>query len=163
METSTSIETKPGPGRANRLVYVIGIPAVILIVAAVGIYSWLYLYGPCGVKQVESASAALLAQMNKFAAGYQSAPSMNPVALVGPVMQMQQTLMETREIMVPACLQTARIELLAAMESAIRALLASMESKPEATVTGLMDDSSVRLANFVAELEMFRQCAPLCR
>lgn len=158
METPTRNSARPG-----RLLFVAGIPVVLLIVAAVSIYTWLYLYGPCGVKQVESASAELLAQMNQFAAAYQSAPAMVPVALIGPMTQMQQTLMETREVPVPACMQTARNELSASMEAAIRALLAIMESSPEATVTGLMDESSARLQNFVTELEAVNKCAPLCR
>ena len=163
MENPSPIETQPSAWRSSRLLLLVGIPMLILIVAAVSIYTWFYLYGPCGVNQVQTASTALLQQMNEFAAAYQSAPSLLPVALIGPVTQMQQTLMNTREVKVPGCLQTARNELLSSMESAIRAMLAIMESKPDATVTGLMDDSTTSLDNFMTEIEAVDRCAPLCR
>jgi hypothetical protein len=75
---------------------------------------------------------------------------------------MQQILMDTKAVVVPACLQIARNELITAMESLIRALLAVMESKPEATVTGLVEKSTTHLDNFTAELELINKCTPFC-
>jgi hypothetical protein len=75
---------------------------------------------------------------------------------------MQQILMETKEVMVPACLQVARNELITVMETIIRALLAIMASEPESTVTGLLEKSTTHRDNFTAELEFVNKCAPFC-
>ena len=75
---------------------------------------------------------------------------------------MQQTLMETKEIAVPACLQVARNELITAMEGLIRALLAVMESKSDATVTHLMKESTKHLNNFNDQVDLINKCTPLC-
>ena len=93
---------------------------------------------------------------------YKSIPSLTPVALIGPVTQMQQILMDTKEVVVPACLQVARSELISAMETVIRALLAVIVSESETTVTGLLENSTTHLDNFTAELELINKCAPFC-
>jgi hypothetical protein len=134
----------------------------ILIVAAVSGYTWVALFGPCTVNTVETSSTVLLDQLHRFDAMYQSTPSLNPVELFDPMTQMQQILIDTKKVIVPACLQIAQDELIIAMESIIRALLAVMESKPESTSTGFLEKSNTHRDNFTAELEWINKCAPFC-
>ena len=102
---------------------------------------------------MKTASAALLDQARLYDETYRLAASLPPIYLIGPVTQMQQTLMDTKEIVVPACLQVAKIELINSMEQAIRALLAFMAQETDATVTGLLEQSTAHLDNFTTELE----------
>ena len=162
MGNSHPFETQHFSERSMRFLLAAGVLMVLLIVAAVSAYTWFALYGPCTVDTVQAASTALTDQLNLFDAMYQSIPSLTPVALIGPVTQMQQTLMDTKEVVVPGCLQLARNELITAMETLIRAHLAVMASEPEATVTRLLEKSTTHLDNFTAELELINKCAPFC-
>ena len=162
MENSQSSETQRFPERWRRFLLAAGVLVVLLIVGAVGAYTWFAFYGPCTVNTVQTASTALLDQLYRFDAMYQSIPSQAPVVLIGPVTQMQQILMDTKEVVVPACLQIARNELITAMETLIRALLAVMASESEATVTDLTEKSTRHLDNFTNELELVNKCAPFC-
>ncbi|MCI0552040.1 MAG: hypothetical protein L0287_13890 [Anaerolineae bacterium] len=162
MDNTHPIETQDSPDRWSRFLLAAGVVMVLLIVAAVSAYSWFAVSGPCTVNTVQAASTSLIDQLNLFDSLYQSIPARTPIAIIGPVTEMQQILMDTKEVVVPACLQLARNELITAMETLIRALLAIMESKPEATVTGLVEKSTTHLDNFTAELELINKCAPFC-
>jgi hypothetical protein len=54
-------------------------------------------------------------------------------------------------------------ELINSMEAAIRALLAFMSLEAEATVTGLIEESTTNLGNFTTELEAVNKCAHFCQ
>ena len=162
MENPQSFETQELPDRSRRFLLAAGVLMMLLIVAAVGGYTWIALFGPCTVNTVQTASNALLDQLQLFDAMYRSIPSLTPVALFDPMTQLQQILIDTQAVVVPACLQIAQDELVTAMETLIRALLAVMESKPEATVTGLFEKSTAHLDNFSAELKWIDKCAPFC-
>lgn len=155
-------ETQQFPERWRRFLLAAGVLMVLLIVVAVSTYTWFALYGPCQVNTVQTASTALMDQLLLFDSIYQSIPSLAPIAIIGPITQMQEILMETKEVVVPACMQVARNELIFAMEGLIRVLLAVMESKPEGTRTRLMEESTTHLNNFTAELEFVKRCAPFC-
>ena len=164
MENPEIVETQeiPDGWTQRRFLLAAGVLMVLLIVGAVGAYTWFALYGPCTVNTVEAASAVLFDQLILFDAIYQSIPSRAPLALIGPMTQMQQILIDTQKLVVPACLQPAQNELISAMESLIRGLLAIMESEPEATFAKLMEKSQKHLDNFTAELEFVNKCAPFC-
>ncbi len=164
MENPEIVETQEIPDRwmQRRFLLAAGVLMVLLIVGAVGAYTWFALYGPCTVNTVEAASAVLFDQLILFDAIYESISSRAPVALIGPMTQMQQILIDTQKLVVPACLQPAQNELISAMESLIRGLLAIMESEPEATFAKLMEKSQKHLDNFTAELEFVNKCAPFC-
>lgn len=162
MENPTSSEPHDSPNRTMRLLWFVGVPMVLLIVAAIGGYAWFALYGPCTVDSVETASTTLMGQLIQFDQVYQSIPSPTPIAIIGPITRMQQILMETKETAVPACLQIARNELITAMETLIRALLAIMESQPETTINDLTEQSISHLDNFTTELDSVKRCAPFC-
>ena len=162
MEDSEPIEAQHFPERWRRFLLVAGVLMVLLVVAGASIYTWFALYGPCTANEVETASAALTYQLELFDAMYQSITSLTPIAIIGPITQMQQILMDTKEVVVPACLQVARNELITAMEGLIRTLLAVMESKSEATITRLMKESTKHLDKFNEQVDLINKCTPLC-
>jgi len=134
----------------------------VMVIAALGVYAWYAVYGPCTRGTVDTASTALFEQVASFEQAYQAAASANATGLMGPLTKMQQALWDTREVRVPACMQGARNELLTSMESAIRAFLAVMNGEKDEKVQDLLQDSRVHLENFAAELESVNQCAPFC-
>ena len=139
-----------------------GVLLAVLVVAGVSAYTWFAVYGPCGRGTVDTASAALIDQLKAFEADFQSAASMNPIGLIGPVTHMEQTLWDTREVVVPGCMQVAKNELVTSIESEIRAYLAIMSQKPEKTIKKLKEDAKTHLENFATELESVNRCAPFC-
>ena len=162
MENPPPLETQPAPPKPRRFLIVGGVLLAVLVVAAVSVYTWYAVYGPCGRETVNTASAALIDQLKVFEADFQLAASMNPIGLVGPVTHMEQTLWDTREVVVPACLQAAKNELVTSIESEIRAYLAIMSQKPDKTVKKLKEDAKNHLENFATELEAVQRCAPFC-
>ena len=162
MENPSLPEAQPLPERRWRFWVVAGAVLGVMVVAALGVYAWFAVYGPCTRGTVDTASTALFEQVATFEQAYQAAASANAVGLMGPLTNMQQTLWDTREVMVPACMQAARNELITSMESAIRAFLATMNGETEATIQGLIQDSQTHLENFAAELESVNKCAPFC-
>ena len=162
MEDSQSSEPQRVPDRWTRLLWAGGAIMLFLILAAVSGYTWFALYGPCTVDTVETASNAMLDQLQRFDVIYQSIPSLTPLELFDPMTQLQQILIDTKNVVVPACLLIAQNELIIGMETLMRALLAVMESRPEATATGLFEKSTAHLDNFKAELKWIDRCAPFC-
>ena len=162
MENPPPLETPERVQKSSRFLLPASVLIVVLIVAAVGTYAWYYLYSPCGVDAVKEASALLVNQRNRYGEAYQFAATASRTSLVGPVTVMQQILMDTKEVVVPACMQTAKSELISSMEAVIRALLAFMALEADATVTDLMNQSATHLENFTTELEAVNKCAPLC-
>jgi hypothetical protein len=162
MEILPPLEPPPVPNKPRRFLILGGILVAVLVVAAVSVYTWYAVYGPCGRGTVDTASAALIDQLKAFEADFQLAASMNPIGLIGPVTHMEQTLWDTREVVVPACLQIAKNELASSIESEIRAYLAIMSQKPDKTVKKLKEDAKTHLENFATELEAVNRCAPFC-
>jgi hypothetical protein len=162
MENPLPLETQPVPRKPRRFLIVGGVILAVLVVAAVSVYTWFAVYGPCGRGTVDTASAALIDQLKAFEADFQSAASINPIGLIGPVTHMEQTLWDTREVVVPACMQAAKNELATSIESEIRAYLAIMSQKPDKTIKKLKEDAKTHLENFADELEAVNRCAPFC-
>ena len=163
LEQPAASESGEIPNQPRRFpLTVIVVLVALLIVGTVSLYTWYYLYSPCGVNNVKEASNLLTGQATAYDLPFQATRGASAPMLMGPVTQMQQVLMDTRELVVPACMQKAKIELLNAMEDTIRAFLAYMEQKPEAGVRELMEQAATHLDNFSAELEAINKCAPLC-
>ena len=162
MENPLPPEEQPVPEKPRRLLLVAGAVLGIMVVAALGVYAWYAVYGPCTRGTVDTASTALFEQVVAFEEAYRSAASATPIGLIGPVTSMQQILWDTREVSVPGCMQVARLELVTSMESAIRAFLAVMTGESKETVEGLLQDSQTHLDNFTIELESVHKCAPFC-
>ena len=162
MENPLPPEEQPLPKKRGRVLIIAGTVLGIMVVAALGVYAWYAVYGPCTQGTVNTTSTALFEQVAAFEAAYQAAASATPIGLMGPVTSMQQILWDTREVTVPACMQFARNELIVSMESAIRAFLAVMNGESRETVEGLLQDSQTHLDIFATELESVNKCAPFC-
>ena len=162
MENPPLPEAQPLPEKRGRVWIVAGAVLGVMVVGALGVYAWYAVYGPCTRGAVDTASTALFEQVATFEQAYQAAASANAIGLMGPLTSMQQTLWDTREVIVPTCMQVARNELIVSMESAIRAFLAVMNGEKDETVQDLLQDSKVHLENFATELESVNQCAPFC-
>jgi len=135
---------------------------VLFIVAAAGTYAWYSLVRPCEVTAVEEASALLFSQLKRYDDVYQVATAASRTSVVLPVSVLQRTLIDTQQVVVPACMQTAKDELLNYMGTVIRAFQAYGVGETDATVRGLIDESETHLDIFRTELKTVKECAPYC-
>lgn len=134
----------------------------VVIASALGVYTWYTLNHPCDEEVVKAASARLIRQRDRYDHSYQFATSASRDAIVRPVAELQQILMDTQDVVVPACMQTAKNELLNYMATVIRAFLAYGAQETDATVRDLLDQSQTHYDRFRIELEAVKQCAPFC-
>lgn len=140
----------------------VGVSMVLLVVASVSAYVWYYLPRTCEVTAVEEASAILVSQLKRYDDVYQVATDAPQNAVFIPVSVMQQNLMDTQQVVVPACMKIAKNELLNYMDIVIRAFLAYEAQASNATVSGLIDQSEMHYAKFSMELKDVKKCAPYC-
>jgi len=162
MESPTSLETLETVRKTSRFLLPASVLIVLLTVAAGGMYAWYYWYNPCEVDAVEEASAFLVGQMNTYDAAYQFATTSSRTALTRPVNVLRQIFMDTKEVAVPACMQTAKNELLNYMGTVISAFQAFMVGETNTTIRGLVDQATTHLNNFTTELDAINKCAPFC-
>jgi len=148
--------------RSNRVPWLAGVLTVLLIVAAAGVYAWRAFHSPCEADAVERTSAFLVTQMTRYDEVYVSATSGTRTSIDYPVTVLQQILMDTQAVDVPACMRTAKSELVNYMGDVIRAFQAFKAGEPDATVRDLLDDSYAHVRIFISELESVRKCAPYC-
>jgi hypothetical protein len=111
---------------------------------------------------VNQASAFLVRQRDSFDHSYQFATSATQEAIVRPVAELQQILMDTLEYSVPDCMRTGKNELIRYMGAVVRAFLAYGAQEPETTIRNWLDQSGEHYENFSMELEAVNRCAPLC-
>ena len=161
-EEDVPLKTQVTVQRSNRFLLTVSVLVVLLIVVAVGTYTWYALHASCDVKAVEEASAILISEANMYDRVYQSAINAFPTTLDSPLVTMQQILADTQEVVVPACMQTAKKELLNYMGVVIRALRAFAAREAAATIRGLVATSNTHYDNFITELEAVNKCAPYC-
>lgn len=162
IENSTSAKVPEPFWKTRRFLLPISILVGILIVGAVGIYSWYFWINPCDLNRVERSSTALISQLNWYDSAYQFAATASQSALTRPVQVLQEIAMDTEQLRVPACMQTAKNELVDYMDTVVRAFQAYMQSETNATVRSILDESTIHLNNFTTELESVRECAPYC-
>lgn len=162
MDNPAPVETRDPVQKSSRFRLPASALIVLLIVAAVGTYTWYFRLNPCEVNAVKEASAILVSQLNFYDRVYQVTTSASPTSLVRPVNTLQQILMDTQEVPVPACMQTAKDELINYMGTVIRAFLAYGARETDAAVWELINQSNAHYANFTAELEAVNKCAPYC-
>lgn len=148
--------------RLRRLLLPASLVVALLLLAAVGAYTWFFVFHPCEMNVVEEASALLFSQLNRYEDVYQVAISASPNSVVLPVSVLKQVLMDTQQVVVPSCMQSAKGELLDYMRTIIRAFDAYAAQEPDATVRGLVDEAVMHLHNFDSELEAIKECAPYC-
>jgi len=139
--------------------------AVVLMAAFAigGSYTWYSFARPCEMDAVQDASIFLVTQMKRFDDVYVSATD-NPsqTAIIYPVAVLQQILVDTQQVAVPACMRTAKNELINYMQSVVRAFEAYSANKPDTTIKGFLDDSYAHIRNFRVELDAVNKCAPIC-
>lgn len=135
---------------------------ITLLVLAGGTYAGYTLQRSCDVNAVQEASDLLTIQTKHYDDVYQVATNAFQTTLEAPVITLQQILMDTQEIPVPACMQTAKGELLTYMKIVIRALRAYAAQETNATILDLIAQSNQHYGNFFTELETVKKCAPLC-
>jgi hypothetical protein len=145
--------------RQHRFWFLAGVFLFLLLAVVV-------LYGrnsfSCEVEAVENASALLLAQMTHYDDVYVSATNGTRESIDYPVKVMQQVLVDTQEIEVPACLRAARGELVDYMRNVVRAFQAFQNEDTDDTVKGFLDESYAHVRVFLSELERVKRCAPYC-
>ena len=148
--------------KTKRFLFLFRTFAGIVTIGAVGMYAWYFWVNPCDLDRVERASTALISQLNWYDSAYQFATTSSKTALTRPVQVLQEIAMDTNDIRVPACMQTTKAELVSYMGTVVRAFQAYMRSEPDATVRGILDESSIHFNNFTTQLEAIRECAPYC-
>ena len=116
----------------------------------------------CDVGAVEEISAILLRQKDRYDHSYQFAASASQDAIVRPVAELQQILMDTQDVVVPACMEAAKTELVSYMGTVIRAFAAYGALETNTTVRELIDQSETHYDNFKKELNAVNECAPFC-
>jgi hypothetical protein len=132
------------------------------MLAAVGMYTWNYMHRSCGVSAVKDASAFLVSQQKTYDAQYQFTTTVSRDSLDVPVLMLEEILLDTKEVAVPACMQKAKIELIGYMDSVNHAFQASVARETDATIRDLLRESDRHYANFNRELEAVDKCAPFC-
>lgn len=158
----SSIETPATVQKSRRFPFLASVLVVLLIVVAAGAYTWYSLRSSCEVSAVEEASTILVSQVKMYDNVYQSATAATQTSVVVPLAVMQQILMDTQQVAVPACMQTAKTELINYMETVIRAFLAYSAEEANTVVRGLIEQSETHYANFSTELKEVKKCAPYC-
>jgi hypothetical protein len=134
---------------------------LILLIGSAVAYTF-YLRSSCDVKAVEESSAVLLRQRNRYDHSYQFAVTAARDAIVRPVAELQQIMMDTQDVTVPRCLQTAKQELVGYMGTVIQAFFAYGSGEADTSVRDLIDQSQGHYDNFGTELEVVKECAPFC-
>jgi hypothetical protein len=148
--------------KSSRFFLVASILTALVIVAAVGVYTWAYLFNSCEVETVKEASVFLVTQLNTYDAQYQFTTTVYRDGLESPVYKLQQIFMDTQAVAVPVCMQTAKDELLDYMRTVIRAFHAFAAEEEDRTITDLVNQANTHYDNFNSELEAVNKCAPFC-
>ena len=159
---SLPLETQGPVQKSNRFLLLAGALIVLLIVAALGMYTWFFVYNSCEVEAVQEASTILVTQLKTYDGVFQVAATASRTSPDHPVNTLKQIFMDTQEISVPACMQTAKTELINYMETVISAFQAYRAGEADATILGLVKQSDAQYANFKAELKAVNKCAPYC-
>jgi hypothetical protein len=145
----------------RRFTFLLSALAAVVITAVGGAYSW-RIVRSCEVNAVEQAAILLIRQRDRYDHSYQFAASASQSAIVRPVAELQQILMDTQEVAVPGCIRAAKHELINYMGTVIRAFGAFGAQEADSTVRDLIDQSEMHYDNFATEVETARACAPFC-
>ena len=156
------LETQGTMQKAGRFLWPARVLIVLFMVAAMGIYVRYSLSNSCKVDEVQEASAFLVSQTKRYDDVYQVATNAFQDTVVLPVAVLQQILMDTKQVVVPVCMQTAKDELINYMGTVIRAFDAYAAHESNVTVRDLIAQSNEHYGNFFAELDAVNKCAPLC-
>jgi len=148
--------------KSRRFPFLVSVFIVLFIVITAGAYTWYSLSSSCEVDAVEEVSTILISQVKMYDNVYQSATAATQTSVVVPLAVLQQILMDTQQVAVPACMQTAKTELINYMKTVIRAFMAYSAQEANTVVRGLIEQSETHYANFSTELKEVKKCAPYC-
>jgi hypothetical protein len=148
--------------KSNRFLLLASALIVLFILAAVGVYTWFFVYNACEVDAVKEASTILGTQLTTYDGVFQVAVTASRTSPDHPVNTLKQIFMDTQEINVPACMGTAKNELINYMGTVISAFQAYRAGEADTKVRDLVQQSDVHYANFKAELKAVNECAPYC-
>jgi hypothetical protein len=162
MNNSAQLKPQEPLRRSNRFLWLAGSLIVLLIFAAVGMYTWIFVYNPCEVEVVKETSTMLVTQLTMYDGVFQVAVTASRTSPDHPVNTLKQIFMDTQQISVPACMKTAKNELLNYMGTVISAFQAYRAGEADATVRGWIRQSDARYTNFQAALKAVNKCAPFC-
>ena len=159
---SHNLSGTPGTTRKSPRFILPVIIVIVVLALVVSGYSWYSAQVACNVNAVKDASARLVRQRNSYDHSYQFATSVSRNAIVRPVNELQQILMDTQDVPVPACMRTVKEELISYMDIVIRAFLTYGAQESDAAVRDLINQSNVHYRNFSIELDAVNECAPMC-
>ncbi len=162
MDNPAQLKSQDTVQKSSRFLLPASALIVLLIFAAMGMYTWYSLYNPCEVNAVREASVILASQLKTYDHAYQFATTASRTSLVRPVNTLKQIFMDTQGFVVPACMQTAKNELINYMGTVIRAFQAFRAGESDATIRDLVIQSDAQYENFNAVLEAVNKCAPFC-
>lgn len=148
--------------KSSRFPAAVSFLILLVLVVTIGSYTLYTLPNSCDEKAVERASDFLVRQRDSFDHSYQFATSASPDALVRPVAELQQILMDTLAYPIPACLRTAKNELVQYMSAVVRAFLAYGALEPSVSIRDWLEQAEDHYLNFTSELEAVRRCTPFC-
>ena len=162
MDQPTLYQSQEPVQRPGRFRWMVTLIIVLTILGVVGAYSWYYLINPCAVKDVQETSIFLSTQLKTYDAAFQFATTVYRNGLSRPVSDLQKIYLDTKEVAVPACMQTAKDELLNYMRVVIGAFQAYMAEETDATIRAYLKQSNIYYAHFKTELNAVNKCAPYC-
>lgn len=142
--------------------WVVGALVFLVILAAGRQLALSQLARSCEVEAVKEATAVLVSLTDRFDDVYSSAANGTPTSLEYPISVMQQTLMDTQQVELPACMENVRYELVGYMDAVIRAFRAYAADEPNANVEANLENSYSHIKDATQELDRIEQCAPYC-
>lgn len=148
--------------KSSRLLLLASTAIILLIIAAVGMYAWFFVYNPCEVEAVNEATTMLVTQLKTYDGVFQVTATASRTSLDYPLNTLKQIFMDTQELDVPACMKRAKNELINYMGTVILAFQAYRAGEADATIRGLIKQSDTQYTNFKAELKEVNKCAPYC-
>ena len=161
MDNPAPLEIQPPLQKSRRFLWQAG-ALILLLIVAVGAYTWYTLTSSCEVTAVKEASDFLLSQSKRYDQVYRVTADASRTSVLLPVTILQQIFLDTQETVVPACVRTAKNELTNYMETVIRAFQAYAAGEANTTVIDLVRQSDEHYTNFRAELDAVNKCAPFC-
>jgi len=162
MNNPTQLKAQEPMQKSSRFRWLVSALIALFILAAVGMYTWFFVYNTCEVDAVKEASTILVTQLTTYDGVFQVAVTASRTSPDHPVNTLKQIFMDTQELAVPACMQTAKNELINYMGTVISAFQAFRAGEADATIRGFIKQSDVHYANFKAELKAVNKCAPYC-
>ena len=162
MDNPVHLETQASLQKSRRFLLPASVLITSLIIAAVGTYIWINVYNACEVEAVQDASALLTSQLKRYDDLFQATTGVYKNSVVLPVTMLQQIVMYTNDVAVPACMQSAKNELINYMQIVIRAFHAFGAGESDAAVRELIAQSNTHYLNFTTELDAVNKCAPFC-